>query len=188
MGDRIAELEGHRMSSDRRGEQWFTGLYADHYPDVVRYGIRRLADADTSAELAQEVFEVAWRRRRDVPDNGLPWLYGVARRLLANRWRAGRTRPPTQALTDAVHATDAFEPSSVAIVADLHAALATLSETDQEILRLIGWEQLTVAEAAVVLGSTRTATKVRLHRARRRFAAALTPPVPTTAAPVTARR
>ena len=59
--------------------------------------------------------------------------------------------------------------------------MARLSEIDREILRLVGWEQLTVAEAAIVLGSTRTAAKVRLHRARRRLAALLTMSVPTTA-------
>ena len=175
---------------DQRDEQWFTGMYAAHYPDIIRYGIRRLADLDASTELAQEVFEVAWRRRGEVPDNSLPWLYGVARRLLANRWRARRTHPPVDSLADAgvIQATDASEPTSIAGIADLHAAMARLSEIDREILRLVGWEQLTVAEAAIVLGSTRTAAKVRLHRARRRLAALLTMSVPTTAPlPATAR-
>ncbi|WP_233257810.1 RNA polymerase sigma factor [Micromonospora sp. S4605] len=54
-------------------------------------------------------------------------------------------------------------------MADLHAALATLADLDQEILRLVGWEELTVSEAAQVLGCTRTTAAVRLHRARRRL-------------------
>src|SRR5690349_2297482 len=76
-----------------RGEGWFTALYSAHYPQVVRYALRRLADPDTAAELAQEVFVVAWRRRVEVPDRQLPWLYGVARRLLANHWRARQATP-----------------------------------------------------------------------------------------------
>ncbi|MBE1490414.1 RNA polymerase sigma factor [Plantactinospora soyae] len=171
--------------ADRRGEQWFNDIFAAHYSDIVRYGFRRLADVDTSVEIAQEVFEIAWRRRQDVPDNCLPWLYGVARRLLANHWRARRTNPPPYPLpaSIATRATNGFEPSAVAVVADLHAALARLPEIDREIIRLIGWEQLTIAEAAQVLGCTRTAAKVRLHRARRRLAAVLTAPVPTTSTP-----
>jgi hypothetical protein len=39
----------------------------------------------------------------------------------------------------------------VAAIADLRAALATLSGLDQEILRLVGWEQLTVTEAGAAL-------------------------------------
>jgi RNA polymerase sigma-70 factor (ECF subfamily) len=55
--------------------------------------VRRLAEVDAAADLAQEVFVVAWRRRDQVPDNSLPWLYGVARRLLANYVRAQRRAP-----------------------------------------------------------------------------------------------
>ncbi|MET8305280.1 sigma factor-like helix-turn-helix DNA-binding protein [Micromonospora sp. NPDC005173] len=51
--------------------------------------------------------------------------------------------------------------------------MATLSDLDQEILRLIGWEELTVSEAAQVLGCARATVAVRLHRARRRLTEAM---------------
>jgi DNA-directed RNA polymerase specialized sigma24 family protein len=51
---------------------------------------------------------------------------------------------------------------------------AILTEEDQEILRLVGWEELTVAEAAAVVGSSRATAAVRLHRARRKLRAAMT--------------
>lgn len=51
--------------------------------------------------------------------------------------------------------------------------MAKLSPRDQEVLQLIGWEQLDQAAAARVLGCSVTAVKVRLHRARRRLAALL---------------
>ncbi|MGK5441795.1 RNA polymerase sigma factor [Micromonospora sp. URMC 105] len=158
-----------------RDEGWFTRLYTAEYAQIVKYGLRRLADAEASAELAQEVFVIAWRRRREVPDRSLPWLYGVARRLLANQWRSRRAAPDVLPITDA----DLLLPSSSAGadvtvgVADVQAALAALSELDQEILRLIGWEELTVSEAAKVLGCTRATAAVRLHRARRRLTGAM---------------
>jgi RNA polymerase sigma-70 factor (ECF subfamily) len=166
-------------SSGERGEEWFTTLYTAHYPDIVRYGLRRVIDTDSSVELAQEVFVVAWRRRDQVPERGLPWLYGVARRLLANEWRARRSHPPALPIDHAEalpQGLDSVQPESVASVLDLRAALATLSDLDQEVLRLVGWEQLTVAEAAVVLDCSRATAAVRLHRARRRLTAALTAP------------
>lgn len=40
------------------------------------------------------MFVVAWRRIEEVPaaDEALPWLYGVARNVLANRARSVRRR------------------------------------------------------------------------------------------------
>ncbi|WP_088977099.1 RNA polymerase sigma factor [Micromonospora coxensis] len=155
----------------KRDEDWFTRVYGADYPHVVKYGRRRLADLDAAAELAQEVFVIAWRRRREVPDHSLPWLYGVARRLLANEWRARRAAPDVLPVTDAGLLQKPGSPGAdeTVGVADLQAALATLADLDQEILRLVGWEELTVSEAAQVLGCTRTTAAVRLHRARRRL-------------------
>lgn len=154
-----------------RDETWFAEAYGKHYPSLVRYGLRRLADADGAAELAQEVFVVAWRRRHDVPDHPLPWLYGVARRLLANTWRARRNAPVLVELSNTI-AVAANDDTQVTLL-DVQAALDTLSDNDQEILRLVGWEQLTVTEAAVVMGCGRATAGMRLKRARRRLTAAL---------------
>ncbi|MEV4491193.1 sigma-70 family RNA polymerase sigma factor [Micromonospora coxensis] len=155
----------------KRDEEWFTRIYTADYAHVLKYGQRRLADMEAAAELAQEVFVIAWRRRREVPDRSLPWLYGVARRLLANEWRARRGAPDVLPMTDAGLLQKPGVPGADATVgvADLQAALATLTDLDQEILRLVGWEELTVSEAAQVLGCTRTTAAVRLHRARRRL-------------------
>lgn len=157
---------------DGRDGPWFDETYRRCYPAVVRYGYRRLYDLEAAHELAQEVFVVTWRRRRDVPPNVLPWLYAVARRLLANEWRARRAAPDIVATQpDELWVA---EPSDlVAAVIDMNAALATLSEADREVLRLIGWEELTVSEAATVLGCSRLAASTRLWRARKRLAAAL---------------
>lgn len=159
----------------KRDEAWFTKTYAIQYPHIVKYGRRRLGDIDASAELAQEVFIIAWRRRREVPDHSLPWLYGVARRLLANQWRARRAAAQVLPIIDADLPQEAGSSGADAIlrVTDLQAALVSLTELDQEILRLVGWEELTVSEAAQVLGCTRTTAAVRLHRARKRLTDAM---------------
>jgi len=157
-----------------RGEDWFTATYAAHYAAIVKYGLRRLGSTDASVELAQEAFVVAWRRRAEVPDHSLPWLYGVARRLLANRRRADRNRPVHVPLLGHEEGNDQRAAEGAAAeLAAVRAAMAGLSERDQEILRLIGWEELTVSEAATVLDCTRTTAAVRLHRARRRLTAAV---------------
>jgi RNA polymerase sigma factor (sigma-70 family) len=170
---------------DKRDEAWFTRMYTVHYADIVNYGRRRLLDVDAAVELAQDVFVVAWRRRSEVPDQGLPWLYGVARRVLANRRRADRAAPNPSAAPhpEPVAGPGVGDPAAAVAMADVRAALAGLSELDQEILRLVGWEELTVGEAARVLGCTSAAASVRLHRARRRLAKAIATTTPSSAPP-----
>ena len=76
------------MADTNRGVD-FDQLYRAHRDDVWRY-LRRRA-ASEPEDLTTEVFLVAWRRRAELPDAPLPWLYGVARKVLANHRRgAGR--------------------------------------------------------------------------------------------------
>lgn len=52
-------------------------------------------------------------------------------------------------------------------------ALATMKETERELLLLTYWDSFTSEEIAVILGSSPGAIRVRLHRARKAFATAL---------------
>jgi RNA polymerase sigma-70 factor (ECF subfamily) len=52
-------------------------------------------------------------------------------------------------------------------------ALERLSGSDREVLLVFAWDGLSTDEAATALACTRTAVKVRLHRARRRLRAEL---------------
>jgi RNA polymerase sigma-70 factor, ECF subfamily len=158
--------------------QAFRALYDRHRDDVWRYAVRRLADRDAAEDATTEVFMVAWRRPAAVPAaDPLPWLYGVARRVLANQRRADRRRRDLGAAlaSDAAgaHATDGDVTELVAGRQSLRAALAALTESDREVLMLVAWEGLSIAEAAVALGCRRSAAGVRLHRARKRLRAAL---------------
>jgi hypothetical protein len=111
-----------------RDESWFTRIYADQYAHIVSYGQRRLGDPEASAELAQEVFVIAWRRRTEMPDRSLPWLYGVARRLLANHWRARRAAPEVLPIGDESRLWEPVSsgPEARVGITDIRAALATL--------------------------------------------------------------
>lgn len=161
----------------------FSDLYRAHFEEVMRYALRR-TDPETAKDVVAETFLVAWRRLDVVPaDSGMasPWLYGVARRVLANTTRARRraerltTRIGQDRRDNAADAAGAIAESD-----RLRSALATLSELDQEALRLVGWEELDLAAAALAMGCSRATMAVRLHRARRRLeqALALTEPGP----------
>jgi RNA polymerase sigma-70 factor (ECF subfamily) len=69
----------------------FELIYAKHAPAVKAYVLRR-ADASTADDVVAEVFVVCWRRFDDVPVDPLPWLLGVARRVLSTQRRGERRR------------------------------------------------------------------------------------------------
>lgn len=155
----------------------FSELYRAQYDAVLNYAWRR-TDPETARDVVAETFLVAWRRLDAVPADGgqaRPWLYGVARRVLANAERSRRRAERVTAKLSQQH-RDGHAPDTAGEVtqrARLERALATLTATDQEALRLVGWEELDLAEAALAMGCSRSAMAVRLHRARRRLERAL---------------
>lgn len=142
----------------------FTAVYRECYPRVLAYAASH-AGAQRAEDITSETFTIAWRKLDQMPSNALPWLLGIARNLV----RAARRQTTHYELADAP-ADDDFA------LIELRAALAGLSEADQEVLTLIAWHGLGAAEAAQVLGCTTATYFVRLHRARRRLQAALSTP------------
>jgi RNA polymerase sigma-70 factor (ECF subfamily) len=156
----------------------FKAIYDAHYPAVLRYAARRVG-AEAARDIAAETFLTAWRRLDRVPPGQpLPWLYATARKCLANELRRQdrRDRLDSRIRTEVLRGQDLAGPEPGERVADRLAALAALDALrpdDQEALRLIEWEQLDVAAAAQVMGCSAATFRVRLHRARRRLARAL---------------
>ena len=148
-------------------------LFTTHAADVFGFALRRTSR--TAAEdVVSETFLVAWRRLDAVPDSPKPWLLAVARRVLANQRRtAGRQSALTSRLEmrdpDA-RGGEQLDPAGDEAVLE---ALAALTPTERDAITLIAWDGLSAEEAAIVLDCSRSAFYVRLHRARKRLAAAL---------------
>src|SRR5688500_7378908 len=124
-------------------EREFRALFEAHYPRVEAYARRRCARLADAEDVVAETFTVAWRRFHDIPPEPLPWLYGVARKVLANH-RRGQRR--WASLLDRLRR----EPADVATPSDtgepVRIALARLRPPDQEVLRLSAWEDLGAQE------------------------------------------
>jgi RNA polymerase sigma factor (sigma-70 family) len=153
----------------------FEAAFLKHYRPVLAYAMRRTDTAEQAEDVAADTFAIAWRRWDSTPIELLPWLYGVARRVLAN---AHRTQSRQVALATRVatrdQATSAPDLSDGVIEAvEIRRALRSLSPADREALMLTEWEGLSVRDAARLLGCSAGALHVRLHRARRRLAARL---------------
>ena len=140
---------------------------------MLGYAIRRTADRAAAEEAVSETFLIAWRRLDDMPEEALPWLLGVARRVLANQRRAAGRRTPDGPMVPLEAVADLDPRAAVADrVADrdaFAAAFAALSPGDREVLALVSWDGLSPAEAAKVLDCSPATFYLRLHRARRRL-------------------
>lgn len=138
---------------------------------LLAYSVRRVVDPADAADVVAETYLVAWRRLDDVPggDEARPWLFGVARRVLANCHRGERRRVALgdrlrdHIFEEVVPALELVEEAPVVL------AMRQLPDDDQELLRLVAWKELARDEIAVAMGLSRATVRVRLHRARRRL-------------------
>jgi len=152
--------------------QRFEACFREHYADVLAFAMRRQGDRGAAEDAAAETFAVVWRRRGLVPERPLPWLYGIALRVLANQRRSSTRRRRLEERVTQERAVVSGAGEEIEAVAQRNAfavAFGRLDEDDREVLRLIAWEGLALREAAAVLGCSYGAFRVRLHRARRRL-------------------
>lgn len=158
--------------SRQLAEARFRKLYADHGREILTYALRRVEDPEDAADVLAETFLVAWRRSADIPagPQARLWLYGVARRTLANQRRGElrRARLNERLRTELVDAINDWAPPDDG-AGEAIAALGRLDPRDRELLRLTAWEELSPRQAATVLGLSPVAARSRLHRARRRL-------------------
>lgn len=155
----------------------FETFYREHLPFVRSYLARRVSDPFVIADLTADVFVAVIRsagsyRRELGPPRA--WLTGVARRVLADHWRAdaretdtvrrlqGRRLLDDDGVDRIVQRVDA-EAKARALLA----SIAQLPEPLRNVVELVAVDGLAVTDAAAVLGITPGATRVRYHRARR---------------------
>lgn len=145
-------------------------LAFDHnYRDVLAFAARRVALADAE-EVTAETFAIAWRKWARAPEGAIrPWLFGIARNVLANRRRSLRRQDRLAAKASRLGLEAHLDPDRIEHLL-VQEALARLNGRDREIIRLHCWEGLGPAELAIALSCTPNAAGVRLHRAKRRLA------------------
>jgi len=169
-----AEARNRRIAS--ADEARFSEIYRRHGKMIHAYCARRI-DGSQVPDAVAETFAVAWRKIDQIPEGegALPWLYGVAYRVLSHQWRSkARNRRLGERLLGLAE-FDTASPDVILIRNEEHRLVIEASNRlrpiDQEILRLTLWEELSHLETAAVLGIEATAVKQRAYRARRNLTA-----------------
>lgn len=175
-------MAGHNQTMSTQVDEFRAMFHATH-PKVVAYA-RRRADNSVADDVVAETFLVAWRRRSELStmDNPLPWLYTVAGNQLRNQHRSANRHLRLVSKVAGQIPVDSTPVETDPAIDVVRSALATLSFDDQEVLRLIAWEELTYQEAADTLGCSLDAVAQRIRRARQRLAAAVEKTAGTTPA------
>jgi RNA polymerase sigma-70 factor (ECF subfamily) len=153
----------HRPPRDSSSEEFirdFEAFYRRHFVAVSRYVARRLPP-NSHDEVVAAAVVVAGKKFSDVDSPSLPWLYRIASFEVSHERRRLGREPSLVALSD-IGSTDRYPLTDVM---DMSTGFAQLSEGDQEVLRLVFWEDLTRIEAAEVLDCSVNTLNVRVHRA-----------------------
>lgn len=174
------------MSETDPREARFTILYDAAYADLLRFVSRRV-DPAAAEDVVADAFLVAWRRFEDLPDHpddARAWLFGIARGVTLNTRRsAGRQRALGVRLAEVgaghLEPVDDLAASRV----DLARAWQRLSARHQEALALAVLDGLAAPQAALTLGISPVAFRLRLSRARRALQLHLTH-LPTSPTPL----
>jgi RNA polymerase sigma-70 factor (ECF subfamily) len=177
--DRLDQYDMARLVAGH--DDALNDLMARHATSIFHFLFRMLGNEEDANDLAQEAFvRVYQSRTRFRPGAKFSaWLYTIAGNLARNhhRWRArhhnvsldAQNDGSVQSLKDTLPGKGA-SPHEAAEAAEraaaVRAAVASLPEEMREAIILCEWQELPVAEAAVILGATAKAIESRLYRAR----------------------
>ena len=145
-------------------------LYRRHVDAIYRYVHLRVGDPTVAEDLTAEVFLRVLEGLAEYRYTGVPliaWLYRIARARTADHWRrAGRYQEIE--LSDKIAATGS-DPEVIASArierSDLVVVLRRLTDAQQQVIILRFVEEMSLAQAAAVMGKTVGAIKALQHRA-----------------------
>ncbi|MFS8102982.1 RNA polymerase sigma factor [Lentzea alba] len=162
--------------SPTRAARAFEEIYESEFDVVMAYFARRTADPQTAADLTADTFVAAITSFGTFdPSRGTArgWVLGIARRVFAQHCEAvtrgrdvvarihGHRTLDTDEITDLVTRIDAERAGR-----ELIAAMTVLSDVDREVIELVDLVGMTPKDAAIALGMSSGALRIRLFRAR----------------------
>jgi RNA polymerase sigma-70 factor (ECF subfamily) len=162
------------MAEAQRGDaEAYRALLNDIGPEVMGYLRSRVPNPQEAEDLYQETFLFLHQARRTYkPLRPVePWLFAIARHVLARHLRRLRTRAGREVLVDAPPegVTEDSGPARVRLAQ----AFDHLPPTHREAIELLKLEGLSTRAAAARAATTPGALRVRAHRAYKALRALL---------------
>jgi RNA polymerase sigma-70 factor (ECF subfamily) len=157
--------EASLVARAQRGQRdALESLWNEFTPQLFGYLVNTLKDR----ALAEDLLQTAWVKAIE----GLPrlegravrirpWLFAVARNLCREHWRSAKRNVPL----DPEEHDAATDDSGLEDKALAEQLLASLSESDRELLRLRYIADLSLADIAAALHINSVSVRVRIHRA-----------------------
>lgn len=147
----------------------YADLYREYLPRILNYVRLRVDDEDLAQDLTAAVFERAVDKQHTLRQRGAfgAWLFRIARNIVAGYYR--RRRPAVSLDLAAELAAGDPLPADVMVhheeLEHLRSALSTLSDREQEIIRLRFGGELGNKEIAQVMRLRAGNVAVILYRA-----------------------
>jgi RNA polymerase sigma-70 factor (ECF subfamily) len=169
IGDSTGSARRAQLMADvQRGDRAaYRTLLDDIGPAIRQFVRRRVDDAEEAKDVYQDILMALHGARRTYePDRPFePWLFAIARRVVARR-RGERVARETRELHPDVLPDVPVEADADARLG-LEEAIGRLSPDQRQALVLLKMHGLSIARAAPLAGTTVGALKVRAHRAYR---------------------
>ena len=168
----IDESDGSLALRAQTGDQEaFAALLERHWRTAARLARRVIKDREEVADILQESALAAYLNLRTLAsaDRFAGWFCGIVLNHCRMYLRRAHRSPPThplEATTVAAGFDIAATAEEEALLAQVTAAVRLLPEAQRQAALLVYFEGLSLKEAAAALGTSRSALKVRLYRAR----------------------
>src|SRR5260370_36928509 len=175
------EPEAELVKRAARGEtEAFRKLFETHHAAMFRFAYRLTTTVDVAEDIAQECFLRLMRRPNYDAERGSlrQYLYGIVRNLVRQRQQAnGREVIWDDELTNCTPAAERSLDTlaSTELSAVVQAAISALPPLQREAIVLCEFEELSLDEAAAVVGAAVSTVKSRLYRAREGLRRSLAP-------------
>ncbi|MBZ0298447.1 MAG: sigma-70 family RNA polymerase sigma factor [Anaerolineae bacterium] len=169
--------EGRLLRQAQRGDaDAFAALYREHVQVIYRYIVHRVGDHHLAEDLTADVFTKALQGLDRYREQGKPlvaWLYRIARARVIDHYRRTSRRPVESDVEaeplpfDADLDTPMVRREAARV---LRAAIAELTEDQQQVVILRFVEGYRVEAIASLMGKQPNAIKALQHRALRTLA------------------
>lgn len=145
----------------------FRALFDRYGPRLLGLFRRSVGREDLAQDLVQQTFLHVHRARKDFRRGAKlrPWLYAIAMNVRREHFRKVGRRPEQPLDPDGPHVPSQDPEASTATERAVRRALEQLPEAQREVVLLHYYEGLSMAEVASAVGASRSAVKVRAHRA-----------------------